>query len=247
IFTTISSPPTKSAPASCASFTFSPVAITSTRFDLPSPFGSTTVPRTIWSDCFGSTRSLIESSTVSSNLTKCAFFKTSAASPSLYARASTSLRAFSIFFPPALPIAFSCASFSAVRCLLSFYFDAHIARRAHHGADRGLQIRRIQIDQLDLRDVFHLLARHLRHFRAIRLGRTFHDSRGALQQFGRRRSLGYERERAVAINRHQHGNDHSVRLFVGFRVELLAKIHNVDALRAQRRAHGRRRRGFRRR
>ena len=47
IFSTISSPPTTSAPASCASFCFSPPAIASTRLLLPSPCGRTTVPRTI--------------------------------------------------------------------------------------------------------------------------------------------------------------------------------------------------------
>src|SRR6202050_4763256 len=96
----MSSPPTKSAPASCASRTFSPVAITSTRFDFPSPCGRTTVPRTIWSDCFGSTPRFSTSSTVSSNFTKCALRRSSAASSSLYGRASTNLRARSIFFPP---------------------------------------------------------------------------------------------------------------------------------------------------
>ena len=39
ILLTMSSPPTKSAPASCASRSLSPLAITSTFFDLPSPFG----------------------------------------------------------------------------------------------------------------------------------------------------------------------------------------------------------------
>jgi hypothetical protein len=47
IFSTRSSPPTKSAPASSASLIFSPAAKTSTRIDLPVPCGSTTVPRTI--------------------------------------------------------------------------------------------------------------------------------------------------------------------------------------------------------
>ena len=44
---TSSSPPTTSAPASSASFCLSGPAITTTRFDLPRPCGSTTVPRTI--------------------------------------------------------------------------------------------------------------------------------------------------------------------------------------------------------
>src|SRR5258708_22593009 len=70
IFCTISSPPTKSAPASCASRTFSPPAITSTRTLLPSPFGRPTVPRTTWSECLGSTPRLIANSTVSLNFVR---------------------------------------------------------------------------------------------------------------------------------------------------------------------------------
>ena len=69
IFFAMSSPPTKSAPASSASRIFSPLAKTRTRTFLPSPLGSTTVPRTIWSACLGSTPSRITTSSVSSNLT----------------------------------------------------------------------------------------------------------------------------------------------------------------------------------
>src|SRR5271166_618552 len=67
IFWTISSPPTNSAPASVASRCLSPPASTRTRTLLPKPFGRTTVPRTTWSECFGSTPRLIASSTVSLN------------------------------------------------------------------------------------------------------------------------------------------------------------------------------------
>ena len=67
IFLERSSPPTKSAPASCASCIFSPLAKTRTRTSFPSPWGRAQVPRTIWSALRGSTPSLIESSTVSSN------------------------------------------------------------------------------------------------------------------------------------------------------------------------------------
>ena len=49
ILPTSSSPPTKSAPASSASFTFSPMARTRTLLVFPVPWGSTTVLRTCWS------------------------------------------------------------------------------------------------------------------------------------------------------------------------------------------------------
>src|SRR5260370_921344 len=64
----MSSPPTRSAPASVASFCLSPLAMTKTFLDLPRPLGITTVPRTIWSACLGSTPRLMWTSTVSSNL-----------------------------------------------------------------------------------------------------------------------------------------------------------------------------------
>src|ERR1044072_7530992 len=67
ILVTTSSPPTKSAPASSASRSLSPWAITSTVFDLPSPCGKTIVPRTSWSALRGSTPSHTVNSTVSSN------------------------------------------------------------------------------------------------------------------------------------------------------------------------------------
>src|ERR1700685_4095666 len=234
----MSSPPTKSAPASCASCTLSPLAITSTRFDFPSPCGRTTVPRTIWSDCFGSTPRFSTSSTVSSNFTKCALRRSSAASSSLYGRASTSFRARSIFFPPTFalrPISLR---------LLTDDFDAHVPRGAHDRADGGFEFRGIQVGQLCLGDFFHLLERHFRDFVAVRLGRTFDDSSGALQKFRGRRRLGDERERAVGIDRDQQGYNNSLRLFRRLRVELLTKIHDVDAVRAKSCAHGRRRSRF---
>ncbi len=58
--------PTKSAPASSASLALSPWVSTSTRWVFPVPCGRTTVPRTIWSACRGSTPNLVATSTVSS-------------------------------------------------------------------------------------------------------------------------------------------------------------------------------------
>ena len=82
IFSTRSSPPTWSAPASWASRCLSGPAMTSTDLVLPSPCGSTTVPRTIWSACLGSTPSRIDSATVSSNLANFSFWTSGSASSS---------------------------------------------------------------------------------------------------------------------------------------------------------------------
>src|ERR1700756_4988733 len=170
IFCTMSSPPTKSAPASCASRCFSPLAKTSTRTALPRPCGRTTVPRTTWSECFGSTPRLMASSTVSLNFVWCVFLISSVASESLYGRASTFLRAFSTFLPDFF-IAFLVAQKS-----LRYDFQAHVSRRAHHRAHRRFNIRGVQIDQLHLGDFFDLFLRHFADFVAIRLCRALHDS-----------------------------------------------------------------------
>src|SRR5438132_1156675 len=83
-FSTRSSAPTTSAPASRASRSFSPLANTATRTVLPMPWGSTMAPRTIWSACLGSTPSRIDRSTVSSNLAAGAFLTMSMASSTEY-------------------------------------------------------------------------------------------------------------------------------------------------------------------
>src|SRR5712691_5795445 len=84
IFSTKSSAPTTSAPASRASRSFSPLANTATRTVLPIPWGSTMAPRTIWSACLGSTPSRSDRSTLSSNLAAGAFLTMSMASSTEY-------------------------------------------------------------------------------------------------------------------------------------------------------------------
>ncbi len=74
IFFTNSSAPAWSAPAASASRAFSPFARTSTRRLLPVPCGSTTVPRTSWSECRGSTPRCDEMTIVSSNFARAVCF-----------------------------------------------------------------------------------------------------------------------------------------------------------------------------
>src|SRR5262247_2519311 len=108
ILSTRSSPPTTSAPAACASFCFSPPAIASTRLLLPRPCGRTTVPRTIWSACFGSTPSRSDMSTVSSNFAYFTFWTSGIASSIEYVRsAGIVARAATNFLPRFLMKCFS--------------------------------------------------------------------------------------------------------------------------------------------
>ena len=81
--------PAASAPAARAAWGFSVKTIT--RIFLPEPLGRETVPRTIWSDCLGSTPRQAEISTVSSNLAEGIFLRISAAAATAWswARSAT--------------------------------------------------------------------------------------------------------------------------------------------------------------
>src|SRR5215467_5458281 len=184
IFSTISSPPTMSAPADSASRTFSPPAITRTFFDLPNPCGRTTVPRTIWSACFGSTPNRSVTSTVSSNLAYLTFCSSGTASSRRYDLVSTAARAFVIFFPALRLICFSLSPTAPHYCRgpwymrfkqLTYNFNPHAARRTLHALDGRLQRRRVQVWHLLLRDVGHLLLRDLAHLVLVRRARALGD------------------------------------------------------------------------
>src|SRR6266480_8020562 len=66
---------------------------------LPNPCGSTTVPRTIWSACFGSTPRRHVSSTVSSNLAYLTFWSRGIASSIVKGCGGTCFLAASNFLP----------------------------------------------------------------------------------------------------------------------------------------------------
>src|SRR5260370_37272144 len=92
------------APAACASLIRSPEAMTATILDLPRPCGRTTVPRTIWSACLGSTPRRMVRSTVSSNFAYFAFCRSGTASTNRYGRGSTRARALTRFLESFLAI-----------------------------------------------------------------------------------------------------------------------------------------------
>ena len=77
-----SSKPTTSAPAAFAASAFAPCANTATRTVLPVPRGSTTLPRTTWSDFLESMPRFTATSIDSSNLAVAVFLARSSASAS---------------------------------------------------------------------------------------------------------------------------------------------------------------------
>src|SRR5688500_4176714 len=179
IFSTTSSPPTKSAPASWASFCLSAPAIASTRLLLPSPWGRTTVPRTIWSACLGSTPSRIASSTVSSNFANFTFCMRGTASSTVCGRSGTCCRAAANFLPVFRIVAGSCGLAGSRKpshcCYLPDDVDAHGPRSARDRLEGGLQRFRVQIRHLQLGDVLDLLPGDRAHLVLVGLG-------GALRQ-----------------------------------------------------------------
>src|SRR5688500_5087050 len=77
--------------------------MTSTFLLLPRPCGSTTVPRTIWSACFGSTPRRAVSSTVSSNFANLTFWSRGIASSIVSGCSGTCFLAASNFLPNVQP------------------------------------------------------------------------------------------------------------------------------------------------
>src|SRR5437867_2668013 len=137
---------------------------------LPRPCGRTTVPRTIWSACFGSTPRRIANSTVSSNLANFTFCIKGTASSIVCGRSGTAALAAVNFFPAfrmyqpqwckrsalLTSHAFS-YQLSACSFQLSDYVDSHRPRGPCDRLDRRLQCLAIEIGELDLRDVLDLL------------------------------------------------------------------------------------------
>src|SRR5262249_20513825 len=277
IFSTISSPPTKSAPAAWASFCFSPPAIARTRLLLPRPCGRTMVPRTIWSACFGSTPSRSDISTVSSNFANFTFCTSGTASSILQLRSGgTAPRAPVNFVPrcridsprgsrgplrgPPTPRAgrnvelriwnvecdepahdFQVPNPKFPHRLSSDHVQPHRPRSAGHGLDGRFERVAVEIGHLQLGDLLDLLGGHGADLVLVRLRRSLRDVRGALQQHRRGRRFGDEAVGPIRIHGDDDRDDQAF-ILRRPRVEVLAEVHDVHALRTERGPHRRRRR-----
>src|SRR5687768_11588828 len=220
---TRSSPPTSSAPARSASCAFSPWANTITRLVLPVPWGRTTVPRTSWSAWRGSTPSRRCASTVPSNLLMEIFGSSSEASPISYRRSgSTSFAASRYFFP----------------CFgMSGHLDPHRARGALDDLHCLVDVVRVEVGHLHLRDLAHLRAGNPADLVLVRNRRSGLDARRALQKGGCKGSLRDEGEAAVLEDGDLGRNDVPAHVG-GPLVERLDELHDVDAVLAEGRADG---------
>src|SRR5439155_1279559 len=127
-----------------------------------------------------------------------------------------------------------------VRRLALHDIDAHAAGGALDDPHRGVDGVRVEVHQLGLRDLAHLLLRDLADLVLVRHRRRLRDARRALEQHGRRRRLHDEGEGPVLVDGHDDRQDQPL-LVAGLRVEALAELHDVDAVLAERRPHRRRR------
>src|SRR5262249_38220826 len=119
---------------------------------------------------------------------------------------------------------------------LLHHLEAHRARRARDHAGGALEVLRIEVLHLLLRDLAHLFHGDLAHEALARRLRALLDARGLLEEITRGRSLRDEGEAAVGIGRDHHGDRHAGLEALGLRVERLAELHDVEAALTQRRA-----------
>src|SRR5215213_8704171 len=118
--------------------------------------------------------------------------------------------------------------------------DAHRARGTGDDLRGGLDVVRVEVLHLGLRDLADLVLRELGDLGLVRLAGALGHAGGLLDQLGGRRRLGDERERAVL----EHGDldrDHVAALGLRRSVVRLDELHDVHAVLTQRRADRRRR------
>src|SRR5579875_2448458 len=118
---------------------------------------------------------------------------------------------------------------------------AHRASRASDDLLGCFDVVRVEVRQLGLRDLPQLLAGKGGDLCAVRRSGAFLNSRRLLDQLGGWRRLGDEGERPVLVDSDLNRYDVAA-LRLGGRVVLLAELHDVDAVLAERWTDRRRRR-----
>src|SRR5207253_3272449 len=131
-----------------------------------------------------------------------------------------------------------CTSCLASWALLD-HLESHRSGRSLDHLHRRLRLEGVQVLALGVDDLPQLLSRDAPDLLPVRLGRTLLHAGGSLQELHRGRRLEHEREGAVLEDRDERGHD-VAGLLSGSLVVGLGELHDVDAVRAQGRAHGRR-------
>src|ERR1700732_1682477 len=117
----------------------------------------------------------------------------------------------------------------------SLHVDAHAAGGAGDGAHRGVEVCGGEIGLLEFGNLFQLLARDLANFGGIGGAAAFFNADRLADEHGRRWRLHEEGEAAVSIDGDHHRNGQALLHLLGLGIELLAQLHDVHALLAQRR------------
>src|SRR5579862_3809977 len=226
IFLARSSMPTPSAPDSVAIWASAPSANTMTRRALPMPLGRDTEPRMDCSLFLGSIASLTAISIDWSLFVVENDLRILTASSTGY------------FFCPSTLAASALYRLLRLRIVLSFDLDSHVPRGALDRLDRGIHGPGVHVLDLDLGDLLEVLPGHGPHLLLVGGPASLHHVGVLLQEHARRGGLVDHVERAVLVDRHD-ARDHQARVLLRGVVEAFHEFADVDAVLAERRAHGR--------
>src|SRR5690606_15827659 len=137
----------------------------------------------------------------------------------------------------------SCKPCYGMPSFSALHRDAHGTSGALDDLRRGLDVVRVQIRHLGLRDLADLSLGDLADLVGVRGGRALLEPGGLLDELRRRRGRRDEGERAVLVDRDLDGDDVAT-LIGGAIVVGLHDLHHVHAGSAERGTHGRRRGGL---
>src|SRR5690554_93415 len=112
--------------------------------------------------------------------------------------------------------------------LQTLHGQAHAAGSSSDGTNGCFKISGSHVRLFGLGNFFQLSTGNSAHFLSVRTARTTLDTSGLLQQNRRRRSLGYEREAAVAVYCDNSRNRKTGLHTLSLGIECLTEFHDVN-------------------
>src|SRR3970040_2935600 len=123
-------------------------------------------------------------------------------------------------------------------------FHAHLACATRYDLHRGIEIIAVEIRHFDFGDLFELLSGQPSYLFLEGVAAAGLKTQCLLDQYRRRRSLGDKGETLVAENRDDYRGGQPLFHLLGLCIELLAELHDVQAMLPERRSHRRGRVGW---